>query len=75
MLVLTRKIRESVIVGGSALLQQVLKITVIQIRGGKITLGFEAAATVPVPRREVWERICATGRIAGAAAVAVPVAT
>jgi carbon storage regulator CsrA len=74
MLLLTRKIRESVVVGGSDVLEQILKITVIEIRGGKVTLGFEADDSFPIHRSEVWERICAKGRIAGTMAVIAPLA-
>jgi carbon storage regulator len=57
MLVLSRKSHESVVIGGSPSLQPVLKVTVLEIRGGKVKLGFEADAQVPVQRSEVWERI------------------
>jgi len=36
---------------------------VLEIRGGKVRLGFEADADVPVHRWEVWERIRAGGRL------------
>ena len=61
MLVLTRKNHESVVVGGSGALEHVLKVTVLDVRGGKVRLGFEASTDVPVHRWEVWERICASG--------------
>ncbi|MBI3410924.1 MAG: carbon storage regulator [Planctomycetes bacterium] len=57
MLVFTRKSRESVVVGGSNPLEQMLRVTVLEICRGKVRLGFEADATVPVHRSEVWERI------------------
>jgi len=57
MLVLTRKYRESVVVGGSVGFERLLKVTVLEIRGGTVRLGFEIDATVPVHRTEVWERI------------------
>jgi carbon storage regulator len=61
MLVLTRKAQESVVVGGTEGLKPVLKVTVLEIVGGKVRLGFEAAAGIPVHRQEVWERIVANG--------------
>ena len=61
MLVLTRKSQESVVVGGSDHLQCMLKVTVLEISGGKVRLGFEADADVPVHRWEVWERIRTAG--------------
>jgi carbon storage regulator len=61
MLVLTRKSQETVVVGGSNGFQMILKVTVLDIKGGKVRLGFEAAADVPVHRLEVWERIHENG--------------
>jgi sRNA-binding carbon storage regulator CsrA len=34
---------------------------VLDIRGGKVVLGFDVAADVPIHRLEVWERIRASG--------------
>jgi carbon storage regulator CsrA len=34
-----------------------LKVTVLEIDGGKVRLGFEADKDVPIHRWEVWERI------------------
>jgi carbon storage regulator len=58
MLVLTRKSREAVVVGGSVGFERLLKVTVLEIDGGKVRLGFEVDKEVPVHRWEVWERIC-----------------
>jgi carbon storage regulator len=57
MLVLSRKTQESVVVGGSDRFERMLKVTVLEIKAGKVRLGFEADAGVPVHRAEVWERI------------------
>jgi carbon storage regulator len=62
MLVLTRKPQESVVVGGTDRFERLLKVTVLEIKGGKVRLGFEADPNVAVHRLEVWERIFATGR-------------
>jgi carbon storage regulator CsrA len=62
MLILSRKPQESVVVGGSGSFERLVKVTVIEIRGGSVRLGFEADNTVPVHRWEVWERILAAGR-------------
>jgi carbon storage regulator len=61
MLVLTRKRRESVVVGGSEGFERILRVTVLEISGQSVRLGFEADADVPVHRWEVWERIRAGG--------------
>jgi carbon storage regulator len=57
MLVLSRKCQESIVVGGSCGFERVLKVTVLEIKGGAVRLGFEADADVPVHRWEVWQRI------------------
>jgi len=62
MLVLSRKTEESVVVGGHKRFEPMLKVTVLEIDGGRVSLGFEASEDVPVHRCEVWERIRASGR-------------
>jgi carbon storage regulator len=57
MLILSRKSSESVVVGKSESSEPLLMVTVLEIRGGSVRLGFEAQADVPVHRLEVWERI------------------
>jgi carbon storage regulator len=57
MLVLSRKYQESVVVGGSAAAEPLLKVTVVEIKGDRVRLGFEADAAIRVHRWEVWERI------------------
>jgi len=57
MLVLSRKSLESVVVGGAGRFEPVLKVTVLEITNGRVRLGFEVDANVPVHRSEVWERI------------------
>ena len=61
MLVLTRKNRESVVIGRTEDLQVVLEITILEIEGGRVRLGFEADTRMPIHRREVWDRICSGG--------------
>ncbi len=57
MLVLTRKNRESVVIGRPEDNQIMLQITVLEIDGGRVRLGFEADNRMPIHRREVWDRI------------------
>jgi carbon storage regulator CsrA len=57
MLVLSRKSQESVVIGGNSAFSRLLKITVLDINGGKVQLGFEIDADIPVHRKEVWERL------------------
>jgi carbon storage regulator CsrA len=61
MLVLSRRPNEAVVVGGGDRFERFLKVTVLEIKNGRVRLGFEADADVPVHRLEVWERILATG--------------
>jgi carbon storage regulator CsrA len=58
MLVLTRKNRESVVIGRPDEMQVVLEITILEIEGGRVRLGFQADTRMPIHRREVWDRIC-----------------
>ena len=57
MLVLSRKSRESVVIGGTDGFHQMLKVTVLGIEGGRVRLGFEADASVSVRREEVWRKV------------------
>lgn len=57
MLVLTRKSQESVVIGGSTAFERIFKVTVLDIKSGRVRLGFEVDSDVPVHRWEVWERI------------------
>jgi len=61
MLVLTRESQESVVVGRSDSSEPMLTVTVLEINGGKVRLGFKGDSDVPVHRMEVWERIRANG--------------
>jgi carbon storage regulator CsrA len=59
MLILSRKNNEAVVVGGrgDGRWEQVVKVTVLEIRGGRVRLGFEVARDIPVHRMEVWEQL------------------
>jgi carbon storage regulator len=57
MLVLSRKIEESIVIGEEDGTNQFLKITVLDVGNGKVKLGFEADDDVSVFRQEVWNRI------------------
>lgn len=50
MLVLSRKKNEAVMIGD-------IEVMVVEIRGDKVRLGFEAPPEVPVHRREVFDAI------------------
>jgi len=74
MLVLTRKNRESVVIGKPDEMEVVLEITILEIEGGRVRLGFEADTRMPIHRREVWDRIC-NGNGNGQSAASAPART
>lgn len=51
MLVLTRQLDESIIIGND------IVVTIIDVRGDKVRLGIEAPKEVPVHRSEIYEAI------------------
>jgi carbon storage regulator CsrA len=57
MLVLARKNRESIVVGGAGSLNPVVRVTVVEVHKGMVKLGFEANSDVAIYREEVWDRI------------------
>ena len=62
MLVLTRKIGETFVVGDD------ITVTVIDIVGGnKVRIGINAPSSVPVYREEIWHQIQEENRQAAAA--------
>ena len=63
MLVLTRKSQESVVVGGSDGFERILRVTVLDIKSGKVRLGFDVDKDVPVHRLEVWEKLFANNAL------------
>ena len=75
MLVLSRKIQETVVVGGSDRFQRILKVKVLEIRGEKVKLGFDVDPDVPVHRLEVWERIVAESHLDNPNGVPIPAQT
>jgi carbon storage regulator CsrA len=70
MLVLSRNTDQSVVVGSHEGFEPILKVTVLAINGGSVSLGFEASQDFPVHRLEVWEQIRASGQQAAPVGVA-----
>ena len=58
MLILTRKIGESVTIGDK------IKVYVIEIKGRQVRLGIEAPPDTMVHREEIYQRILAENRLA-----------
>ena len=57
MLVLSRKSKESVVIGAAGDMQELVRVTVLEVRRGSVKLGFVADDDVAVYREEVWERV------------------
>lgn len=51
MLVLSRTKGQQIVIGGS------ITVTVLEVRGDKVKLGFAGPADVPIHRQEVFERL------------------
>jgi carbon storage regulator len=51
MLVLSRKSGEEIVVDND------ITVTVIEIRGGRVKLGFEGPSEIPIHRKEIYCRI------------------
>lgn len=51
MLILTRKVGESVLIGND------ISITILSVRGNQVKLGVEASKEVSVHREEIYQRI------------------
>jgi len=56
MLVLTRKIDQSIMIGDN------VKITIVDVRGEQVKIGIEAPRSIPVHREEIYEEIKAENR-------------
>jgi carbon storage regulator (csrA) len=60
MLILTRKLGESIRIGDS------VRVVVVAIDGASVKLGIEAPESVPVHREEIYQKIIAANREAAA---------
>jgi carbon storage regulator len=62
MLVLSRKCSETIVIGGADDLRNAFRVTILEIRGGKVRLGIEADSGTSVLRREIAEHLHAAER-------------
>jgi carbon storage regulator len=51
MLVLTRRVGESMVIGKN------IRVTVLNVKGNQVRLGIEAPKDIPVHREEIYQRI------------------
>lgn len=58
MLILTRKIGETIVIGDR------IKVHVIEIRGQQVRLGIEAPIDTPIFREEIYQKIAEENRLA-----------
>ena len=58
MLALTRKVGESIVIGGN------IVVTIVEIKGDNIRLGIEAAKEIKIYRSEIYDAIVAENKLA-----------
>jgi len=51
MLILTRRIGESIIIGDN------IDVAVLGVKGSQVRLGIDAPEDIPVHRQEIWDKI------------------
>ena len=51
MLVLSRKRGEAIVIGNG------VTVTILEVQGGRVKLGFDGPAEVPIHREEVYQRL------------------
>ena len=56
MLVLTRKVSQSIVIGDG------IEVVVLEVRGEQVRLGIKAPKNVTVHRKEIYEQISQEGR-------------
>ena len=56
MLVLTRKVSQSIVIGDS------IEVVVLEVRGEQVRIGIKAPKDVAVHRKEIYEQISQEGR-------------
>ncbi len=56
MLILSRTVEESIVIGDS------IEITVLEVKGDRVRLGISAPRSLPVHRKEIYEAIEAENR-------------
>ena len=68
MLVLSRKIGESIVIAGD------IVVTVVELGRGRVQIGIDAPTHIPVYRQEIVRRMIACGELSDLGQAPVPVA-
>ncbi|HVT88919.1 MAG TPA: hypothetical protein VHD56_08715 [Tepidisphaeraceae bacterium] len=55
MIVFTRNSNESVLIAGPADLERVLKVTVLEVKNGKVKFGLDISEDMPASQWNVWQ--------------------
>jgi carbon storage regulator CsrA len=58
MLALTRKPQEGFVIASSVDLQELVRVTVVEVCGARVKLEIQTSSDLTVHREEVWERVC-----------------
>ena len=62
MLVLTRRLDQSIMIGDPARPEECFEVQVVEVRGDQVRLGIAAPKSVQVHRKEIWEQKQAEAR-------------
>lgn len=54
MLVLTRRLDQSLMIGNPVKPETVVEVVVVEVRGDQVRLGFRAPGDVVIDRKEIW---------------------
>ena len=55
MLVLTRHLDQSLMIGDPQKLEECIEVVVVEVRGDQVRVGVQAPRSVAVDRTEIWE--------------------
>jgi len=56
MLVLTRGLDKSIIIGDPQKPEECIEVQVVEVRGDQVRIGVQAPRSVSVDRKEIWEQ-------------------
>ena len=56
MLVLTRHLDQSLMIGDPQKLEECIEVVVVEVRGDQVRVGVQAPRSVAVDRTEIWEQ-------------------